>query len=264
MSLSLSALILLSADHELVPFLDRRVVSPQWNVCLKCLTVVHKLSLEADERFLSELQSAPSLLSGVPEHFDTSADPTAAAHTRFVHAYAAYLQSKVRSFAILKANCERQQPADCRRWVMRMTVPTLVKAVPLMQKQFDALLSVQPANSEDLHHPIPIAAMTLAIKDAFRLYSALTVMMLAVLERYESMSLVQTERMLAATRKFLTQNTKFRKWADKLCRHGFVDRKLLPKFDAVRCKRHTQAQHTDGEPASQADNQCAAQIDTCD
>ena len=231
---AVSALILLSADHELVPFLDRRVVSPLWNVCLKCLTLVHKLSLEADERFLTELQSAPSLLSGVPEHFDTSVDPTATAHSRFIHAYAAYLQAKVKSFAALHVSCERQQPADSRRWVMRLKVLTLVRAVPLMQRQFDALLLVAPANSEDLNHPIPIAAMTLVIKDAFRLYSVLTVMMLAVLERYESMSLPQTERMLAATRKFLAQNSKFRKWADRLCKNGFVDKKLLPKFDAVR------------------------------
>ena len=227
-----AALILLSADHELLPFLDRRMVSPLWNVCLKCLSLVHKLSLEADERFLTELQSAPSLLS-VPQQFDTTADPTATSHSRFIQSYAAYLVSKVRSFQLLHVSCERQQPADSKRWVMKLAVPTLVRGLPLLQRQFDALLLVQPANSSDLNHPIPIACMTLVIKDAFRLYSVLTVMMLAVLERYESMTLPQTERMLQATHKFLIQNAKFRKWADKLCKNGFVDRKLLPKFDAV-------------------------------
>ena len=233
-----SALILLSADHELVPILDRRVVSPLWTVCLKSLCLIHKLSVEADERFLAELQSAPSLLS-VQQQFDTSVDPTATAHTRFIHAYAAYLLAKVRSFAALHASCERQQPAESKRWVMKLKVAALVKGLPLLQKQFDALLLVQPANSEDLNHPIPIACMTLAIRDAFRLYSVLTVMMLAVLERYETMTLPQTERMLLATHKFLSQNSKFRKWADKLCKNGFVDKKLLPKFDAVTRTLHS-------------------------
>ena len=233
-----AALILLSADHELVPFLDRRLVSPLWNVCLKCLSLVHKLALEADERFLSELQSAPALLRSVPQHFDTSEDPTATAHSTFIHSYAAYLLAKVRSYGVLHVSCERQQPADSRRWVMRLKVATLVKALPLLQVQFDALLKVQPANSEDLNHPIPIACMTLVIKDAFRLYSVLTVMMLAVLERYESMTLPQTERMLQATHKFLAQNNRFRKWADKLARNGLVDRKLMPTFDAVN-SQHT-------------------------
>ena len=220
------------------------MVSPLWNVCLKCLSLVHKLSLEADERFLTELQSAPTLLT-VPQQFDTSADPTATAHTRFIHAYAEYLQAKVRSYELLHVSCERQQPADSKRWVMKLKVTSLVKGLPLLQRQFDALLLVQPANSEDLNHPIPIACMTLTIKDAFRLYSVLTVMMLAVLERYESMTLPQTERMLRATHNFLSQNTKFRKWADKLCKNGFVDRKLLPKFDAVRSSSHTNTRRTE-------------------
>ena len=248
------ALILLSADADLVPFLDRRLVSPLWNVCLKCLSLVHKLSLEADERFLSELQSAPALLS-VPQQFDTTADPTATAHSRFIHSYASYLLAKVRSYSILRVSCERQQPADSKRWVMSLKVATLVKGLPLLQRQFDALLLVQPANSEDLNHPIPIACMTLVIKDAFRLYSVLTVMMLGVLERYESMILSQTERMLAATHKFLTQNSKFRKWADKLCKNGFVDRKLLPKFDAVRdnaaAHQPSNQQSSNGRPITQ-------------
>ena len=238
------ALILLSADHELVPFLDRRVVSVAWNVCLKALCLVHKLSLEADERFLGELQSSPALLSSVPEHFDTSADPTATAHTRFIHAYAAYLLCKVRAYSALRVSCERQQPADSKRWAMRLKVSAFVRGLPLLQAQFDALLRVQPGNSEDVQHPIPIACMALAIRDAFRLYSVLTVMMLVVLERYEAMSLPQTERMLAATHDFLRQNAKFRKWADKLCKHGFVDRKLLPAFDAVSHTPHYSTQHS--------------------
>ena len=174
------ALLLLSADHELLPYLDKRIISPLWNVCLKTVIVMHKLALEGDERFLSELASSPSLFS-LPQSFDVSADPTASAHTAFVHAYAAYMAVKVDAFSAVKLSVERYTPADSQKWAMKLSSPKLCKVLPRLQKQFDRLLLTMPRNSEDIHHPITIAAMALCIKDAFRLYSILTITMLVVL-----------------------------------------------------------------------------------
>jgi N-acetylmuramoyl-L-alanine amidase CwlA len=52
-------------------------------------------------------------------------------------------------------------------------------------------------------------------------------------ERYEGMTLRQTELMLGCTQRFLLQNRRFKQWANKLCKLGLVDKKLLPSFDAV-------------------------------
>ena len=227
------ALILLSADHELLPYIDRRLIVPQWNVACKALILVHRLSLEGDERFLSELVASPSLLS-LPQTFDASYDPTASSHSAFISAYAAYLQAKVEAYGGVKRSCERYAPADSQKWAMRLTATQLSTLLPRLQRQFDRLLLTLPRNSEDTQQAIVIAAMTLCVKDAFRLYSVLTVQMLAVLQVYEQMGLKQTASMLACTKRFLVQNRKFKAWAQKLCKMGLVERKLLPSFDAVR------------------------------
>ena len=45
------ALLLLSADHDLLPYIDRRLISVRWNVSCKSLILCHRLTLEGDERF---------------------------------------------------------------------------------------------------------------------------------------------------------------------------------------------------------------------
>ena len=226
------ALILLSADHELLPYIDKRLIQPLWNVVCKALILVHRLSLEGDERFLSELLASPALLS-LPQSFDAREDPTASSHSAFIASYAAYLQCKVETFGRVKRSCERYAPVDSQRWAMRLTALQLSRHLPRLQRQFDRLLLTVPRHLEDTGQPIVIAAMSLCIKDAFRLYSTLTVMMLGVLEVYEQMALKATRLMLHCTQRFLVQNRKFKLWASKLCKLGLVERKLLPSFDAV-------------------------------
>jgi hypothetical protein len=176
------ALILLSADHELLPFLDRRIVSPLWNVCLKSLVLLHRLSLEGDERLLSELQSFPTLLS-LPQRFESTAEaPLLASHAVFIQRYAAYLQAKVASFAAVKISCERYSPAtEGRKWASKLLPAQLARTLPRLQTQFDRLLQCQTDSEQAAGQAIVFAAISLLIKDAFRLYSVLTILMLTVI-----------------------------------------------------------------------------------
>ena len=160
------ALILLSADHDLLPYLDRRLISTCWNVACKTLILAHRLALEGDERFLAEMAASASSLQSLPASFDADADPTASAHSAFVHAYADYLQAKLQSFAAIRLSCERYPPAESHKWASRLSSLQLAKVLPRIQRQFDRLLLTAPRNATTQEHPIPIAAMSLCIKSA--------------------------------------------------------------------------------------------------
>jgi hypothetical protein len=157
------ALILLSTDHDLLPYLDKRIISLQWNVCVKTMIVMHKLMMEGDERWLTELSSSPSLFS-LPQSFDLTTDPTASSHTAFIHAYALYLQSKVDTFRALKVSSERSAPSDSAKWAMKLTANQVTHTLPSHQQQLDRLIQCTPRNTQDIHHPIIIAAMQCCIK----------------------------------------------------------------------------------------------------
>jgi len=226
------SLVLLSADHDLLQFLDKRIISPQWNICFKSLILMHKILQEGNPRFFSELLEVPSILE-LPQQFDSFGDIEASIHAKFINFYAKYLTLKISSYRELNISIERFPTNQAKKWSKKLNNSQLIKTITILQTQFTAILKLSPKSSEEQQSPITISAMTLIIKDAFRLYSILTLLMMLVLEHYDSMNLVQTETILLATQKFILQNKKFRQWSNLLAKINFVQKQLLPDFDAI-------------------------------
>lgn len=221
-----------TADYNFLEYFEKRVMDQKWNVVLKSLIVLHRLSVEGAERFMQDLAQHTHLFQLA--HFMDQSSIISQEYSRFIREFSSYLLQKCYVYNLLHVCIERRPPAESKSWALQLSANDLVKSLPALSVQFDKLIACQPYNPSDLTHPIIVSCMSVMVKDAFRIYSLLTVEMLVVLEKYPEMSLEQSKLMLKNCEKFLDQNEKFKKWVSSLDELGFASSKLMPNFDAVR------------------------------
>ena len=149
-------------------------------------------------------------------------------HQEFINKYADYLAQKVYVFKLLGVSVERRPPTESKEWARKLSGFDLVKALPALSQQFDRLLLCAPYGGDVMALAIPVAALQLLVRDAFRIYSVLTVLMLGVVDHYLELDAPQTKLILSVCTAFKSQNTRFKRWTQQLAAVGFAHDKLFP------------------------------------
>jgi len=210
----------------IVDNLYKRLQAGKWNEILKTLVVIHTLTSVhgiASERMLKIISIRKPLNSTeICGAFVDDRSAESKGQSRFVISYANYLYEKFETFKTIDYSHERAQQKDDNKWVSGLTLEVVFQALPHLQKQLESALQCEPYQWNGKVHPIGSRATELILKDAFRLYSGINLMLVNILERHGSLTLQQAEMALECGKKDGTLHEKFMVWSNSLQELGFL------------------------------------------
>jgi len=228
---------LLTASHshpsDVVNLILKRMVSPKWPIVLKCLIVIHQLTVDGDPSVL-EILSKRSALSNMLGSYLDDRSHESKGQSKYIRLYAAYLTEKILVYKRLDRSHEREEKrGEAQRWAGTLSVDSLVKALPVIQKQFDRLLDCKCYADDFVVHAIAIRAVELLLKDAFKVYELANSLFLVILDKYENLNVEQTEGVLACVKIHSELNTKFQEWIADLTRLSLIKKQNVPEFQPI-------------------------------
>uniref|UniRef100_A0A671P8M2 Phosphatidylinositol-binding clathrin assembly protein-like n=1 Tax=Sinocyclocheilus anshuiensis TaxID=1608454 RepID=A0A671P8M2_9TELE len=189
---------------QLADTLFERTTNSSWVVVFKALITTHHLMMYGNERFIQYLASRNTLFNlnnfldkGALQGYDMST---------FIRRYSRYLNEKALSYRLVAVDFTKMKRGI--DGVMRtMNTEKLVKTLPIIQNQLDALLDFQ-ANPNELTNGVINAAFMLLFKDSIRLFAAYNEGVINLLEKYFDMKKNQCKDALDIYKKFLYRMTK--------------------------------------------------------
>ncbi|KAJ8399035.1 hypothetical protein AAFF_G00417020 [Aldrovandia affinis] len=208
---------------QLADTLFERTTSTSWVVVFKSLITTHHLMVYGNERFIQYLASRNTLFN-LSNFLDKSGLQGYDMST-FIRRYSRYLNEKAVSYRQVAFDFTKvKRGAD---GVMRtMNTEKLLKTIPIIQNQMDALLDFN-VNANELTNGVINAAFMLLFKDAIRLFAAYNEGIINLLEKYFDMKKTQCKEALDIYKKFLTRMTRISEFL-KVAEQVGIDRGDIP------------------------------------
>uniref|UniRef100_A0A8C6X7D3 Phosphatidylinositol-binding clathrin assembly protein n=1 Tax=Naja naja TaxID=35670 RepID=A0A8C6X7D3_NAJNA len=208
---------------QLADSLFERTTNSSWVVVFKSLITTHHLMVHGNERFTQYLASRNTLFN-LSNFLDKSGLQGYDMST-FIRRYSRYLNEKAVSYRQVAFDFTKvKRGAD---GVMRtMNTEKLIKTVPIIQNQMDALLDFN-VNSNELTNGVINAAFMLLFKDAIRLFAAYNEGIINLLEKYFDMKKNQCKEALDIYKKFLTRMARISEFL-KVAEQVGIDRGDIP------------------------------------
>ncbi|XP_067853179.1 phosphatidylinositol-binding clathrin assembly protein-like isoform X1 [Heptranchias perlo] len=189
---------------QMADTLFERATNSSWVVVFKALIATHHLMMYGNERFIQYLASRNTLFN-LNNFLDKSAMQGYDMST-FIRRYSRYLNEKALSYRLMAVDFTKMKRGT--DGVMRtMNTEKLLKTLPLIQNQLDALLDFD-ANPNELTNGVINAAFMLLFKDSIRLFAAYNEGIINLLEKYFDMKKNQCKEALDIYKKFLARMTK--------------------------------------------------------
>ncbi|XP_031428008.1 phosphatidylinositol binding clathrin assembly protein a isoform X11 [Clupea harengus] len=208
---------------QLADTLFERTTSTSWVVVFKSLIATQQLMVYGNERFIQYLASRNTLFN-LSNFLDKSGLQGYDMST-FIRRYSRYLNEKAVSYRQVAFDFTKvKRGAD---GVMRtMNTEKLLKTIPIIQNQMDALLDFN-VNANELTNGVINAAFMLLFKDAIRLFAAYNEGIINLLEKYFDMKKTQCKEGLDIYKKFLTRMTRISEFL-KVAEQVGIDRGDIP------------------------------------
>ncbi|XP_018408766.1 PREDICTED: phosphatidylinositol-binding clathrin assembly protein isoform X3 [Nanorana parkeri] len=208
---------------HLADTLFERTTNSSWVVVFKSLITTHHLMVYGNERFIQYLASRNTLFN-LSNFLDKSGLQGYDMST-FIRRYSRYLNEKAVSYRQVAFDFTKvKRGAD---GVMRtMNTEKLLKTMPIIQNQMDALLDFN-VNANELTNGVINAAFMLLFKDAIRLFAAYNEGIINLLEKYFDMKKNQCKDGLDIYKKFLTRMTRISEFL-KVAEQVGIDRGDIP------------------------------------
>src|SRR3989338_7248185 len=166
---------------------------------LKCLYCIHRCLRESSSEFITQLKYRSHLLQ-LAESAPVS--PLLGSQgLEFMRQYARYLHAKVESYRALKVEVERN-PDHCKD----LSPSELLRALPPLQSQLIEMTKL--SRFTPLAHSgfsVILACFQLILKDSFRLFNAINIGMICLLDHYFKMPLKQAQKALTLYTEFVGQ-----------------------------------------------------------
>ncbi|XP_061454897.1 phosphatidylinositol-binding clathrin assembly protein-like isoform X4 [Rhineura floridana] len=189
---------------QLADTLFERTANSSWVVVFKALITTHHLMMYGNERFIQYLASRNTLFN-LNNYLDKSAMQGYDMST-FIRRYSRYLNEKALSYRLVAVDFTKMKRGI--DGVMRMmNTEKILKTLPIIQNQLDALLDFD-ANPNELTNGVINAAFMLLFKDSIRLFAAYNEGIINLLEKYFDMKKNQCKEGLDIYKKFLARMTK--------------------------------------------------------
>ncbi|XP_061637124.1 phosphatidylinositol binding clathrin assembly protein b isoform X8 [Phyllopteryx taeniolatus] len=208
---------------QLADSLFERTTNTSWVVVFKSLITTHHLMVYGNERFVQYLASRNTLFN-LSNFLDKSGLQGYDMST-FIRRYSRYLNEKAVSYRQVAFDFTKvKRGVD---GIMRtMNTEKLLKTVPIIQNQMDALLDFN-VNANELTNGVINAAFMLLFKDSIRLFAAYNEGIINLLEKYFDMKKTQCKEGLDIYKKFLTRMTRISEFL-KVAEQVGIDRGDIP------------------------------------
>ncbi|CAH0389306.1 unnamed protein product [Bemisia tabaci] len=185
---------------QLANLLIERSQNANWVVVFKALITVHHLMCYGNERFTQYLASSNSSFqlsnfldkSGV-QGYDMSP---------FIRRYARYLNEKAMSYRTVAFDFCKVKRGKEDGVLRTMNSEKLLKTLPALQAQIDALLEFD-CSAQDLSNGVINMAFMLLFRDLIRLFAGYNDSIINLLEKYFDMNKKQCREALDLYKKFL-------------------------------------------------------------
>ncbi|XP_047661469.1 phosphatidylinositol-binding clathrin assembly protein-like isoform X3 [Tachysurus fulvidraco] len=189
---------------HLADTLIERTSSQSWVVVFKTLITTHHLMMYGNERFIQYLASRSTLFNlnnfidkGALQGYDMST---------YIRRYSRYLNERAMSYRLVAVDFTKMKRGI--DGVMRtMSTEKLMKTLPIIQTQLDALLDFE-ASSNVLTNGVINGAFMLLFKDSIRIFAAYNEGVINLLEKYFDMKKHQCKEALEIYKRFLIRMTK--------------------------------------------------------
>ncbi|XP_032878394.1 phosphatidylinositol-binding clathrin assembly protein isoform X25 [Amblyraja radiata] len=208
---------------QLADSLFERTANSSWVVVFKSLITTHQMMVYGNERFIQYLASRNTLFN--LNNFLDKSGLQGYDMSTFIRRYSRYLNEKAVSYRQVAFDFTKvKRGAD---GVMRtMNTDKLLKTMPLIQNQMDALLDFN-VSANELTNGVINAAFMLLFKDAIRLFAAYNEGIINLLEKYFDMKKNQCKEALDIYKKFLTRMTRISEFL-KVAEQVGIDRGDIP------------------------------------
>uniref|UniRef100_A0A673WIR2 Phosphatidylinositol-binding clathrin assembly protein n=1 Tax=Salmo trutta TaxID=8032 RepID=A0A673WIR2_SALTR len=213
---------------QLADTLFERTASTSWVVVFKSLTATHHTMVYGNERFIQYMASRNTLFN-LSNFLDKSGLQGYDMST-FIRRYSRYLNEKAVSYRQVAFDFTKvKRGAD---GVMRtMNTEKLLKTIPIIQNQMDALLDFN-VNANELTNGVINASFMLLFKDSIRLFAAYNEGIINLLEKYFDMKKTQCKEGLDIYKKFLTRMTRISEFL-KVAEQVGIDRGDIPDLSQI-------------------------------
>ncbi|XP_038674408.1 phosphatidylinositol binding clathrin assembly protein a isoform X7 [Scyliorhinus canicula] len=208
---------------QLADSLFERTANSSWVVVFKSLITTHQMMVYGNERFIQYLASRNTLFN--LNNFLDKSGLQGYDMSTFIRRYSRYLNEKAVSYRQVAFDFTKvKRGAD---GVMRtMSTEKLLKTMPIIQNQMDALLDFN-VSANELTNGVINAAFMLLFKDAIRLFAAYNEGIINLLEKYFDMKKNQCKEALDIYKKFLTRMTRISEFL-KVAEQVGIDRGDIP------------------------------------
>ncbi|KAL9969272.1 hypothetical protein ACROYT_G021468 [Oculina patagonica] len=187
---------------NLADLIFERCTNSSWVVVFKAEGTFHHLMSYGNERFIQYMASRTQNLS-VGNFLDKSGVQGYDMST-FVRRYGKYLNVKASSYTEMGYDFCRLKRGKEEGVLRTMDAPKLLKALPVLQQQIDALLEVDIKSSE-LTNGVINSVFVLLFKDLIRLFACYNDGIINLLEKYFDMNKKNCKEGLDIYKKFITR-----------------------------------------------------------
>ncbi|XP_044062960.1 clathrin coat assembly protein AP180 isoform X12 [Siniperca chuatsi] len=210
---------------QMADTLMERAGNASWVVVFKALITTHHLMVNGNERFLQFLASRNTLFN-LSNFLDKTGSHGYDMST-FIRRYSRYLNEKAFAYRQMAFDFVRvKKGAD---GVMRtMSVEKLLKGMPTLQSQIDALLDFD-VHAQELNNGVINACFLLLFKDLIKLYACYNDGIINLLEKFFQMKRSQCKDGLEIYKRFLTRMTRVSEFF-KIAEQVGIDKNDIPEL----------------------------------
>ncbi|XP_061674657.1 clathrin coat assembly protein AP180 isoform X4 [Syngnathoides biaculeatus] len=210
---------------QMADTLIERAGNASWVVVFKALITTHHLMVHGNEKFLQFLSSRNSLFN-LANFLDKTGSHGYDMST-FIRRYSRYLNEK--SFAYRQMSFDFVRVKKGAEGAMRtMTVEKLLKGMPILQGQIDALLDFD-VHQPELNNGVINACFLLLFKDLIKLYACYNDGIINLLEKFFQMKRSQCKDGLEIYKRFLTRMTRVSEFF-KIAEQVGIDKNDIPEL----------------------------------
>ncbi|XP_013875922.1 clathrin coat assembly protein AP180 isoform X3 [Austrofundulus limnaeus] len=210
---------------QMADTLLERVGNASWVVVFKALITTHHLMVQGNERFLQFLASRNTLFN-LSNFLDKTGSHGYDMST-FIRRYSRYLNEK--AFAYRQMSFDFNRVKKGAEGAMRtMSVEKLLKGMPTLQSQIDALLDFD-VHQKDLNNGVINACFLLLFKDLIKLYACYNDGIINLLEKFFQMKRSQCKDGLEIYKRFLTRMTRVSEFF-KIAEQVGIDKNDIPEL----------------------------------
>ncbi|KAM7420256.1 hypothetical protein PAMA_014792 [Pampus argenteus] len=210
---------------QMADTLMERAGNASWVVVFKALITTHHLMVHGNERFLQFLASRNTLFN-LSNFLDKTGSHGYDMST-FIRRYSRYLNEK--AFAYRQMAFDFGRVKKGAEGVMRtMSVEKLLKGMPTLQSQIDALLDFE-VHAQELNNGVINACFLLLFKDLIKLYACYNDGIINLLEKFFQMKRSQCKDGLEIYKRFLTRMTRVSEFF-KIAEQVGIDKNDIPEL----------------------------------